>query len=194
MSYKKSARFALLGCFFMLASTFFYWRNIYFRISEKTYTGISFISIARKCFQMGISARTIVLPILLLLFYAVVVFLIIAAIKDNISKKPFFPKYKKRIRIVMILATLILVIVMTKAPVFKESLEQLEAIHLSWKVFIDQSKNTYMENVGEMFSYYTVGPGFIAYVIGTIFYIFSIGYSFVLDTINEDDDEEMEEE
>ena len=194
MSYKKSARFALLGCFFMLASTFFYWRNIYFRISEKTYTGISFISIARKCFQMGISARTIVLPILLLLFYAVVVFLIIAAIKDNISKKPFFPKYKKRIRIVMILATLILVIVMTKAPVFKESMEQLEAIHLSWKAFIDQSKNTYMENVGEMFSYYTVGPGFIAYVIGTIFYIFSIGYSFVLDTINEDDDEEMEEE
>ena len=194
MSYKKSARFALLGCFFMLASTFFYWRNIYFRISEKTYTGISFISIARKCFQMGISARTIVLPILLLLFYAVVGFLIIAAIKDNISKKPFFPKYKKRIRIVMILATLILVIVMTKAPVFKESMEQLEAIHLSWKAFIDQSKNTYMENVGEMFSYYTVGPGFIAYVIGTIFYIFSIGYSFVLDTINEDDDEEMEEE
>ena len=189
MSYKKSARFALLGCLFMLASTFFYWRNIYFRISEKKYTGISFISIARKCLKIGISGRTIVLPILLLLFYAVVIFLIIAAIKDNISKKPFFSKYKKRIRIAMILATLILGIIMTKSPVFKESLEQLENIHMSWKNFIDSSKSTYMENVGEMFSYYTVGPGFIAYIIGMIFYIFSIGYCFVLDTINEDDDE-----
>jgi hypothetical protein len=42
--------------------------------------------------------------------------------------------------------------------------------------------------VGEMYSYYLVGPGFISFFLGLILYIISIGYSFVLDTLNEDDD------
>ncbi|MBO5609022.1 MAG: hypothetical protein J5929_01425 [Eubacterium sp.] len=187
-AYKKSARFALFGCLLMLASAFLYWKNLFFRISEKQYTGISFFSVARKCFKMGISAKTLILPILLLVFLAAIVFLSIAAIKDNISKKPFFDRNKKRIRFGVLLLTILLVIFMVHTPIFSENERQLSEIHNSWKGLIDASRSTYIKDVGEMFSYYTIGPGFISYIVGLMLYVISVCYSFVLDTLNEDDD------
>ena len=187
-AYKKSARFALFGCLLMLASAFLYWKNIFFRISEKQYTGISFFSVARKCFKMGITKKTIILPMLLFVFVSAVAFLIIAAIKDNITKKEFFSKRKKRIRLAVLALTLILVILMVHSPIFKEDQNLLLSTHNSWKAFIESSRNTYVKGVGEMYSYYLVGPGFISFFLGLILYIISIGYSFVLDTLNEDDD------
>ena len=33
-SYTKAGRIGIIGCLFLLASTFFYWKNLLFRISE----------------------------------------------------------------------------------------------------------------------------------------------------------------
>ena len=186
-AYRKSARFALLGCLFMFASIFLYWRNTFSRISEKNYSGISFFSTTRECLKMDKSLKTLILPVLLLLFFAVVVILGVAAFRDNISKKPFLSKYKKRMRFGLIALTIVLVIIMVRTPVFSDNLQKLESMHLTWKAYIDTTKNSYVQNVGEMYSYYTIGPGFIAYIIGIILYIISICYCFVLDTLNEDD-------
>ena len=136
---------------------------------------------------MGISIKTIILPILLLVFVITIIVMGIAAYRDNISKKPFLSKYKKRIRFGLVAFTIVLVILMIHTPVFSMSLEQMRNIHQSWKAYIETSKFSYVENVGEMYSYYTIGPGFIAYIIGIILYIISICYCFVLDTLNEDD-------
>ena len=184
-SYTKAGRIGIIGCLFLLASTFFYWKNLLFRISERKYSGISFISMVRKGFQIGISLKTLILPALLFLFYAVVVFLAIAAYKDNISKQPFFIKRKKRIRLAALALTLILVILMVISPIFRESSQQLKSTHQSWRAFIDSSINSYMPGVGEMYSYYLIGPGFIMYIVGVILYLISLSYNFVLETLNE---------
>ena len=46
-----------------------------------------------------------------------------------------------------------------------------------------------MANASNMKCYYFIGPGFISFWLGIVLYFSSIIYNFILETLNEDDDE-----
>lgn len=185
-AYKTTGIIALVGCALMLAATFVYWVVLYVKISEPSLSGTSIFISVFNSLRSHISFSGIVTALFLLLYYAVVALLIILAIYDNLKKEPLLTKWEKRTRFGLVLASLILLIIITHLPSFKLSLTQFYELEATWTSFIKNGKESKLPGVGLMKCSLYKGPGFWCYIAGTVLYLFSIIYNFILDTLNED--------
>ena len=199
-AYRNNGIVSLAGCGLMVAATFFYWKHLIVRTIEKSYTGVSFFSSALSAFRSmslrdfegnvighNYSFSNIWTVFLLLLFYVAVACLGFAGFKDNIARAQFFNKWGKRIRIGVLLLTVIIVILLCHTAYYKSGVAGLVELKVSWDSFIEMCDINHIEGAHRMRCYYSAGPGFFVYVIGAAAYLFSVIYKFVLDTLNEDD-------
>ena len=97
-------------------------------------------------------------------------------------------KRKKRIRIGLLLLTLILAILITRTPAYQNVYQQFVYLKESWQGFIDRAQDSGVSSANIMKCYLFIGPGMIAYIVGAVLYFISIAYNFVLETLNEDDE------
>ena len=201
-AYIKAGILSLAGCFLLLAATFLYWKNIYVKTTEVKYTGTSFINVIRMCVKSIIAldydggidkvvfnVKGVVPLVLMILYFVVLIFLIAAGVNDNITRREFFVHRKKRIRVAALVIIIILMMVITHTSIYKASLEQDLNLYTRWKNSIQTLKVKNMANASNMKCYYFIGPGFISFWLGIVLYFISIIYNFILETLNEDDDE-----
>ncbi|MBR1772494.1 MAG: hypothetical protein IJ749_01205 [Eubacterium sp.] len=200
-AYKKCGIVGLIGGLLMIAGAFLYWMNLYTNTGEAQYDGMSLFTAAKRGIQgmfivdmdgkvngFHFSFLGLLTALLLLLYLAVVVFLIIIDIKDNFKRVPFLENRKKRIRIGLLLLTLILAILITRTPAYQNVYQQFVYLKESWQGFIDRAQDSGVSSANIMKCYLFVGPGMIAYIVGAVLYFISIAYNFVLETLNEDDE------
>ena len=201
-SYKKCGIMSLAGCALMVAAAFLYWMNLYINNGEKIYEGVSLFSAAKRGFlsmfstdlngkivETIFSFKAILPGILFLLYIAVLVVLIMAGIKDNFQRRPFLMKWRKRTRVILLLITVAIVIGITFTPAFRGSVEEFKSLASTWEGFIEKSVRAKAPGSEHMKSIYFIGPGIPCYIIGVVLYFISIVYNFILDTLNEEDDD-----
>ena len=185
-AYKKSGVMALIGCALMIAATILYWAILYVKTTATDFSGINMLMVCFKAIKGGISLHSIITILLMMLYYAAVVLLAIIGIKDNITRREIFIKYKKRIRFGLVFAVIILMILMTHLGAVGATVNQFEGLRDNWNMFIDNCKDSGVPGADSMSCIYAIGPGFICFIAGVILYIATIVFSFMLDTLNED--------
>ena len=184
-AYKKSGIVALIGCGLMIAATILYWTMLYVKTTATDFSGVNMIVTCSKTLKGGISFHSILTELLMFLYYGLVTLLAIIGIKDNITRKGIFIKYKKRIRLGLVLAVIVLMILITHLGAVGATIKQFEGLRDNWNMFIQNCKESGVPGADSMSCVYMVGPGFICFIVGVILYISSIVFSFMLDTLNE---------
>ena len=185
-AYKKSGVMALIGCVLMIVATVVYWKILYVKTTATDFSGISMIVACIQSIKSAFKLHTLITVFMMLVYYAAVILLAIIGIKDNITRRPIFIKYKKRIRLGIVLGIIVLMILITHIGAVGATIEQFEGLRDNWNMFIENCKSTGVPGASSMSCVYMVGPGFICFVAGVVLYIASIVFSFMLDTLNED--------
>ena len=199
-SYKKAGIMALSGAGLLVLSTVFNWMVLFVKTTEINRGGISIIKSVYNAFQgmfirdlennitdKNISFSGIYPAVLLLMFYVVVAFLVLAGINDNIKKKDFFVNKKKIVRLSVLLLLIILMILLTHTPSFRNSATQFRDSVTSWQSYIDNSVANHVEGANRMVCKLIPGLAPFCFWIGILLYLGSIVFNFVLETLNEDE-------
>ncbi len=206
-SYSITGFVGLMGCAFLVLSTLLKWKSFYLRTTETERSGLSLLRSVINAFQglyekdlenrisqVHITIGGIIPIVFMLIFYAVVVFLIIAAFMDNFRRQPFFTKHKKIIRFSALLVLIICLIVLTHSVSYKNSVKQFEESVSSWVSYIEMNVDNHVEGADHMKCTFKSGPAVIMFWLGMISYLASIVGCFVLDTLNEEDEAPHQEE
>lgn len=204
-SYTKAGIMSLAGCILMLAATFLYWKNMYVRTTETTYTGVTFWGVIKQSVKSMLARNSDggiekfvfsihgLIPIILMTIYLVVLlFLFMAGVNDNIRRVDFFVKKKKRIRLGALVILIILVVLFVFTQKYKDSYGQVEELYKRMSSIIEDSKVRNQVGADHMVSYLFIGPGFISFCAGILLYFASIIFNFILVTLNEDDEVETD--
>ena len=204
-SYRITGFTSLAGCALLVLGSVLNWKSFYLKTTETERSGISLLKSAINAFQgmfqrdlnnsivdTHITVSGILNIIFMLIFYVIILFLIIAGVKDNFSRKEFFVKYKKIIRISALIILIILMILLTHTVSYKNSIKQFEESVTSWISYIEMSVSNHVEGADNMQCTFKTGPAPICFWLGIISYFLSVVGCFVLDTLNEDDNESKE--
>lgn len=186
-SYKACGIMSLGGGALLIAATVFSWISIYVKITEIDRGSISIIKAMLVIIKGDVNIKTILLAILLLVYYAGVLFLMLLGFKDNIKRQPFLVNKKKSIRFLSLIAVVVLLILITKYPLMKNTLGQFNELKDSWESFITSSQENGVPGADIMKCVLCPGLGFYFFIAGAILYFISIIFNFVLETLNEDD-------
>ena len=198
-SYTLAGLMALAGCALMLASAFLNWKSLVVMTDEKVTGGVTFYKVIKQGLD-SIFIRNIdneitnisfnfngALPVILsVLFAFIILFLLIAGIKDNFTRTDFFVNKKKRIRIISLLILIVIVIIMTHTTIFRGITDQLQELSKSWGTYVEEAQKNHVNGADKMYVHYHLGMGGVFFWIGVVLYFGSVVLNFILETLNED--------
>ncbi|MCR5227435.1 MAG: hypothetical protein K6E27_09505 [Eubacterium sp.] len=187
-SYKACGIMSLGGGALLIAATFFSWVSFYVKITEVDRGSISIFKALIEVIKGGIRIGGIIPAFLLLVYYALVLFLMLLGFKDNIQRQPFFDNKKKRIRFFGLVIAVVLLFLITKVPTIRDTLGRFNELKDSWVSFITSSQENGVPGSDLMKCVLCPGIGFYMYIVGAVLYFISIIFNFILETLNEDDD------
>jgi len=187
-SYKICGIMSLGGGALLIAATIFSWMSFYVKITEVDRGSISILKALIESLKGGIRIGTIVPAFLLLVYYALVIFLMLLGFKDNIQRQPFFTERKKRIRFLGLVIAVVLIIVIIHIPSIKGFIGRFYELRDSWQSFIISSQENNVPGADLMKCVLCYGIGFFMYIAGAVLYFASIIFNFILETLNEEDD------
>lgn len=202
-SYKQSGIIALVGCGLLVLAACVYWKHAYIKSLDTSYSGFTLFYLVKagwkSMFSIDIdgnvesfkfSFRSIWPMILMLVYCITLAFLAVAGYKDNIKKVDFFVKKKKTYRLVALAIMIVLMILLTHCTIFKVTNQQYADLVGGWKSIIETSKVNQIDGSEHMKAWFMLGPGCLFFWLGIVLYFGSIAYTFVLDTLNEPDEQE----
>ena len=198
-SYTIAGLMSLAGCGLMLAAAFLYWKSLVVMTDEKVTGGATFFKSAKQgldsIFIRDISNKITdfsfnikgALPCIFLILYGlIVIFLLIAGIKDNLTRTDFFVNKKKRIRLISLFIIVVLMILMTHTSVFRGTIDQLQELNKSWGTHVLEAQKNHVNGADKMYVHYRFGLGCISFWLGVLLYFGSVIFNFILETLNED--------
>lgn len=173
---------------FMLLVPFLHWKYLWVNdgIGKRQYTGFSLMD---QCKIHEVPA--VVISILFILNGIIMLYF---AFQDN-NETAREPKIKLKetqlliFRILPVIVGILLLIVYTHMPVYKNSAKNFQELKLSYQSSIDVSKAFHPELKG-LFCRMGNGAAFLGVGLSILLYIFTQGFRFVLNTLNEEEDED----
>lgn len=197
-AYLKCGLMSLVGSVLMLAAAFLGWMVVFSKMDEFKLTSVTFLGVVReglssfivrnaegKILEVHPTLRGIIPVFFFVIYLASVIFLGVCGYMDNIAKKDFFPKWRKRIRLGAALLSLLMVILMVHSPFYKIGMNHLIEMQGMWQGIVDSNIANDHAGYRGMFSKMLAGPGMFCYIVGIVMSVGAIAYNFVLDTLNE---------
>ena len=198
-SYKINGIISLAGCSLIFLASVLNWKTFYLKTDKVERSGISIlksvINAFKGMFQRDLNNKIVdthitlsgILPVIMMaVFYAVLIFIIFAGLKDNILKEDFFVNKKKIIRLAALVILVVLVALLVNSVSFKNTISQYENSLSSWNSHIEAAIKNKAPGAEDMKCKLIPGIGVWFFWIGIALYFISIAGNFILDTLNEE--------
>ena len=206
-AYKYAGIMSLAGCVLMVLATFLHWRAMFVKYTETKLSGFGIFSSVRrgletmvvrdyagKVVERNFSIHGIFPLIMLIIYVAYILFMAYVSYMYHMQENDIFDKgrdtiftrRKKTVRVIMIIVSIIILIVQTHTKMFREQVSDDEQLYNNWIAMIEMSRNSGVKGAQYMTCIKLMGFGKILYVLGLLLYIGSYVYRYVVDTLNED--------
>ena len=206
-AYKYAGIMSLAGCVLMVVAIFLHWKAMFVKYTETQLSGFSIFTSVRRglgtmvvreysgeVVERHLSIHGIFPLIMMILYVAYILFMAYVSFMYHMKEKDIFDKgrdtiftrRKKTVRIIMIFVSIILMIVLTHTKMFSELVNDNEQLYKNWISMIEMSKNSGVKGSYYMTCIKLLGFGKILYVLGLFLYTGSYVYRYVVDTLNED--------